>query len=101
MPLPLEDYALIGDTQTAALVGIDGSIDWLCMPRFDSPACFSALVGDTAHGRWRMGAAGMPRRTARRYPGESLVLETDFRGPSGFARVVDCMPPRQTHPDLV
>ena len=101
MPLRLEDYALIGDTQTAALVGIDGSIDWLCMPRFDSHACFSALLGDSAHGRWQIAPAGAPRATSRRYRTDSLVLETEFRTATGAARLVDCMPPRDRNPDLV
>jgi GH15 family glucan-1,4-alpha-glucosidase len=101
MPLPLEDYALIGDTQTAALVGIDGSIDWLCMPRFDSQACFAALLGDSSHGRWQIAPVGAPRATSRRYRGHSLVLETDFRTETGAARLIDCMPPRDRNPDLV
>src|SRR3982751_664670 len=101
MPLPLEDYGLIGDTQTAALVGRDGSIDWLCMPRFDSPACFAALLGDSSHGRWQIAPVGSPRATGRRYRGHSLVLETEFRTSEGVARLVDCMPPRDRNPDLV
>jgi GH15 family glucan-1,4-alpha-glucosidase len=99
--LPLEDYALIGDTQTAGLVGRDGSIDWLCMPRFDSHACFAALLGDKSHGRWLLAPADPVTSTARRYRGQSLVLETDFRTASGAVRLVDCMPPRDYSPDLV
>ena len=78
MSIPIEDYALIGDTQTAALVARNGSIDWLCLPRFDSPACFAALLGDSSHGRWLIAPAGAVRRVARRYRGNSLVLETEF-----------------------
>ncbi len=78
MPLAIERYALIGDTQTAGLVGDDGSIDWLCLPRFDSGACFAALLGDERHGRWRLAPAGTLRRVSRRYRPGTLVLETDF-----------------------
>jgi len=99
--LPLEDYALLGDTQTAALVGIDGSIDWMCAPRFDSGAFFAALLGDEMNGRWRIGAKGVARATSRRYLDGTLVLETEWRTPTGVARVTDFMPPRTTHPDLV
>jgi GH15 family glucan-1,4-alpha-glucosidase len=101
MALNIEDYALIGDTQTAALVGRDGSIDWLCFPSFDSPACFAALLGDRSHGRWLLAPAGEVTSTRRRYRGNSLVLETEFETASGVVRVVDCMPPRQRDPDLV
>ncbi len=101
MALRLEEYALIGDTQTAALVGLDGSIDWLCFPRFDSPACFAALLGDSTNGRWLLCPADTPSRVERRYRGASLVLETDFHTASGVVRVVDCMPPRDRTPDLV
>jgi len=99
--LRVEDYALIGDTQTAALVGFDGSIDWLCLPRFDSSACFAALLGDRSHGRWLLAPVDEPRSRARRYRNQSLVLETDFTTASGTVRVIDCMPPRQRDPDLV
>ncbi len=101
MPLRLEDYALIGDTQTAALVGIDGSIDWLCAPRFDSAACFAALLGDDSNGRWRLAAKGMQRATRRRYLPGALVLETDWETDTGLARVTDFMPLRATHPDVI
>jgi GH15 family glucan-1,4-alpha-glucosidase len=98
---PLEDYAIIGDMQTAALVGRDGSIDWLCWPHFDSAACFAALVGTADHGRWLIAPAVPVAAATHRYRGESLVLETEFTTDAGVVRVVDCMPPRQNTPDLV
>ena len=97
----IEDYAVIGDTQTAALVGRDGSIDWLCLPRFDSAACFAALLGTRSHGHWQLAPAGGALSSARQYRGDSLVLETTFTTPNGTVRVVDCMPPRQRDPDVV
>jgi len=101
VPLRIEDYALLGDTETAALVGSDGSIDWLCMPRFDSAACFAALLGDEGNGRWLIAPAGAVRRTSRRYREGTLVLETEFETDDGTVRVVDCMPPRDVLPDVV
>ena len=92
MALPIEDYALIGDCHTAALVGRDGSIDWLCLPRIDSGACFAALLGGPAHGRWLIAPAGDLRNVKRRYRDGTLVLETDFETDDGAARVVDFMP---------
>jgi GH15 family glucan-1,4-alpha-glucosidase len=92
MPLPIEDYALIGDGKTAALVGRDGSIDWLCLPRFDSAACFAALLGTPEQGRWQIAPQGEVLRTARRYRPDSLVLETDFETAEGMVTVIDCMP---------
>lgn len=92
MPLPLEDYALLGDTHTAALVGRDGSVDWLCLPRFDSDACFAALLGGPEHGRWLLAPAGTHPLARRRYRGDSLVLETEFTTPEGVVRLIDCMP---------
>ena len=82
MALRIEDYAVIGDTQSAALVGRDGSIDWLCLPRFDSPACFAALLGDARNGCWRLAPKGV-KRTERRYRDDTLVLETDFHTEDG------------------
>src|SRR3712207_9059236 len=79
MPLRLEDYALVGDGETAALVGRDGSLDWLCLPRFDSAACFAALLGSPEHGRWRIAPRGPVRHVGRRYRPGTLVLETEFR----------------------
>ena len=101
MALPIEDYALIGDTHTAALVGRDGSIDWLCLPRFDSGACFAALLGDERHGRWRLAPAGDVRAARRRYRGDTLVLETEFDTGDGVVRVIDCMPHRHHYADVV
>lgn len=92
MPLRIEDYALIGDGKTAALVGRDGSIDWLCLPRFDSAACFAALLGTPEHGRWQIAPRGEVLRAARRYRPDSLVLETDFETAEGMVTVIDCMP---------
>src|SRR5829696_935907 len=100
MAMPIEDYALIGDTHTAALVSREGSIDWLCLPRFDSPACFAALLGDRSNGRWLLAPAGPVREVRRRYQGDTLVLETEYRTDEGIVRVVDCMPPRQWDPDV-
>jgi GH15 family glucan-1,4-alpha-glucosidase len=97
----IEDYALIGDTQTAALVGRNGSIDWLCLPRFDSGACFAALLGTSDHGHWQIGPADGALASSRRYRGDSLVLETTFTTPDGTVRVLDCMTPRDRDPDLV
>ncbi|MEV4185355.1 glycoside hydrolase family 15 protein [Streptosporangium canum] len=99
----IEDYALIGDMQSAALVGRNGAIDWLCLPRFDSPACFAALLGDKQNGQWWLGPAdtGRTAATRRHYKGESLVLESEWDTPDGTVRVTDFMPSRQTNPDLV
>lgn len=94
MSLPIEDYALIGDLRTAALVGKNGSIDWLCMPRFDSPACFAALLGGPQHGRWRIAPRGGLKEVRRRYREGTLILETEFRTDGGTATVVDLMPAR-------
>jgi GH15 family glucan-1,4-alpha-glucosidase len=101
MPLRIEDYALIGDCQTAALVGLDGSIDWLCVPRFDSGACFAALLGTPAHGRWLLAPEGEIHRVRRRYREGTLVLETEHETESGAVTVIDCMPIRRRTPDLV
>jgi GH15 family glucan-1,4-alpha-glucosidase len=97
----IEDYALIGDTETAALVGRDGSIDWMCVPRFDSPSCFAALVGDESNGRWKIAPAAELTGVSRRYRPGSLVLETEFDTAEGMIRVIDCMPPRTKYPDVV
>ena len=84
----IEDYGLIGDMESAALVGRDGAVDWLCLPRFDSPACLSALLGDERKGRWLVAPAGGVRATSRRYRPGTLVLETEFETSEGVARVI-------------
>jgi len=93
MPLRIEDYALIGDCKSAALVGRDGSIDWLCWPRFDSPACLAALLGTTENGRWLMAPAQSPVAVSRQYQPGTLILETEFKTETGAAAVIDFMPP--------
>src|SRR6202045_5381478 len=93
MVLPIEDYALIGDCKTAALVGRDGSIDWLSWPRFDSTACFAGLLGDADNGRWLIAPKDSPLGTRRRYRPGTLVLETEFQTETGTAAVIDFMPP--------
>ena len=97
----IEDYALIGDCETAALVGRDGSIDWLCWPRFDSPACFAALLGRPEHGRWALHPTSAVWRSARRYRDHSLILETRFETDDGSVTLVDFMPPRGHNSDVV
>ena len=97
----IEDYGLIGDLQTAALVGLNGSIDWLCLPRFDSGACFSALLGDEWDGRWLLAPDCPVLRVERRYRERTLVHELDFHCESGSVRVIDFMPPRGEEPDVV
>src|SRR5271169_5716545 len=96
--LRIEDYALIGDMQAAALVGCDGAVDWMCLPRFDSASCFSALLGDEKHGRWLLAPAGEVRASSRRYRPGTLVLETDFETADGTVRVIDFMPRRGQGP---
>ncbi|MBF6049113.1 glycoside hydrolase family 15 protein [Streptomyces sp. NRRL B-1677] len=102
----IEDYALIGDMQTAALVCRDGTADWLCLPRFDSHAAFAGLLGTEEHGFWRVGpahpsGAAPPAADRRRYRGDSLVLESEWDTPRGTVRVIDFMPPRQGAPQLI
>ncbi len=92
MPLPIEDYAVIGDCHTAALVGRDGSIDWLCLPRFDSGACFAALLGGPGHGRWLLAPAAEVHGVRRKYREGTLILETEFDTNEGAVRIIDCMP---------
>jgi len=96
----IEDYAIIGDGETAALVSAGGSIDWLCWPRFDSPACFAALLGTSRHGRWLIAPVG-EASSRRAYRGETLILETTFDTPTGCAVVFDFMPPRGTRSDVI
>jgi GH15 family glucan-1,4-alpha-glucosidase len=97
----IEDYGLIGDLQTAALVGRDGSIDWACFPRFDSGACFAALLGTAEHGRWIVAPRGDSWEVGRRYRPRTLILETDWETEGGAVRLTDFMPPRGTAPDIV
>jgi len=97
----IENYAVIGDMQTAALVGKTGSIDWLCFPRFDSGACFAALLGDEGNGHWLLAPVGKRAATRRRYRGDSLVLESEWETADGAVRVIDFMPPRGEAPDVV
>jgi GH15 family glucan-1,4-alpha-glucosidase len=97
----LEDYALIGDCQAAALVSREGSIDWLCWPRFDSGACFAALLGTRENGRWLIGAVDPKARLSRRYRDSTLILETEIETADGAATVIDFMPPRGKNSDVV
>jgi GH15 family glucan-1,4-alpha-glucosidase len=101
MPSRIEQYALIGDTCTAGLVADDGSLDWLCVPRFDSPACFAALLGNESHGRWLVAPAAGGRATRRQYRSDTLVLETEFETPEGAVRVIDFMPLHDRAIDVV
>jgi GH15 family glucan-1,4-alpha-glucosidase len=98
---PIESYALLGDMQTAALVSRRGSVDWLALPRFDSGACFAALLGDPTHGRWLMAPKGAGECTRRSYRDHSLILETEWEVEGGAVRVIDFMPPRGEAPDVV
>jgi GH15 family glucan-1,4-alpha-glucosidase len=101
MSARIEDYAMIGDCHTGALVSRDGSIDWLCLPRFDSGACFAALLGTPEHGRWLIRPHEEIVATRRQYRDDTLILETDFETPRGKATLVDFMPPRTVQPDLI
>ncbi|MFF1284235.1 glycoside hydrolase family 15 protein [Streptomyces sp. NPDC058299] len=97
----IEDYALIGDEQSAALIGRDGSVDWLCLPRFDSGACFARLLGDENHGHWRVAPEGADVCTRRAYRSDTLVLDTEWETADGTVRVTDLMPHRERAPDVV
>ncbi|MFI5955008.1 glycoside hydrolase family 15 protein [Cryptosporangium sp. NPDC051539] len=97
----IEDYAVIGDLHTAALIGADGSIDWLCLPRFDSAACFAAILGDEENGHWQIAPVAGGVCTGRRYRKDTLVLETTWETPEGTVRVIDTMPLRDDAVDLV
>src|SRR5687767_3198646 len=101
MSLPLEDYALIGDCETAALVSRSGSIDWLCWPRFDSAACFGALLGTPAHGRWLLEVTAPDARISRSYREGTLILETRIETTEGAVTIIDFMPPRGANSDVV
>jgi GH15 family glucan-1,4-alpha-glucosidase len=97
----IEDYGFLSDTQTGALVSRDGCIDWLCFPRFDSPACFASLLGDKENGHWRFFPDEEVTAVRRRYRGETLILETELETKSGAVRLIDFMPPRGENPDIV
>ncbi|HEV3105905.1 MAG TPA: glycoside hydrolase family 15 protein [Trinickia sp.] len=101
MPAPIEDYALVGDGHTAALIARDGSVDWLCWPRFDSGACFAALLGTPENGAWRIAPAAEVPASARRYREDTLILETDYETPEGAVTVIDFMPPGNGGSELV
>ena len=101
MPLRIEDYAMIGDCHSAALVGRDGSIDWLCWPRFDSAACFAALLGTSENGRWLIAPVSASPNVSRRYLADTLILETEFQTETGTATLVDFMPATDGEADLV
>jgi GH15 family glucan-1,4-alpha-glucosidase len=102
MPALIEDYALVGDGHTAALISRDGSVDWLCWPRFDSGACFAALLGTEKNGRWLIApVSDTPAKITRRYRGETLILETDFETDEGAVTVIDFMPPGNGWSELV
>ncbi len=101
MPLAIEDYGLIGDCETAALVGRDGSIDWLCWPAFDSDACFAAILGADKHGRWLIAPKAEIKKTSRRYRDQTLILETQFETADGTVTLIDFMPPRGKASDVV
>ena len=99
MSTPIADYAALGDGRTVALVSREGSVDWLCLPDLDSPACFAALLGTPDNGRWALGVRAATQ-VSRRYVGDSFVLETEYRTPTGRARALDWMPTRDGHADL-
>ena len=101
MSSKIEDYALLGDCETSALVGRDGSIDWLCWPRFDSGACFAALLGGREHGRWLITTTDESARVSRRYRDDTLILETDFETADGAVTLVDFMPPRGNTSEVI
>jgi GH15 family glucan-1,4-alpha-glucosidase len=100
-PAKIEDYAFLSDTQTGALVSRDGCIDWLCFPRFDSPACFASLLGEKKNGHWLFSPADKIDKVSRRYRGDTLIVETEMETASGAVRLIDFMPPRGKNPDIV
>src|SRR6188508_350906 len=101
MPLPIEDYALISDCHTAALVGRDGSIDWLCLPRYDSPSTFGALLGTEEHGRWLLAPSSPDATCTRVYDGSTFVLVTTWTTPTGVVEVIDLMPHGDRRADVL
>src|ERR1700761_4706703 len=100
-PLPIEQYAIIGDCRTAALVGLRGSIAWLCWPRFDSPACLASLLGKSKHGRWSIAPAEGSWRNSRAYRGDTLILETLFESADGAFAIIDLMPVNQPNSSVI
>src|SRR3569833_2016666 len=101
MPSRIEDYALIGDCESAALVSREGSIDWLCWPRFDSEACFAALLGDDDNGHWKIAPKAEKFRISRKYREDTLILETRFETDEGTVTLIDFMPIRNGVSDLI
>src|SRR6516165_10784617 len=101
MPSRIEDYALIGDCETAGLIAKDGSLDWLCLPRFDSGACFAALLGSPENGRWQIAPAVEIKKVQRRYREGTLILETTFETSEGVVTLIDGMAIRDEHPVLI
>ena len=101
MSAPIESYGLIGDCEAAALVGRDGSIDWLCWPRFDSDACFAKLLGGQSNGFWLIAPSDTPKSVSRCYRSDTLILETTFETATGKATLIDFMMPRGASSDLV
>src|ERR1043166_4914697 len=95
----IEDYAFLSDTQAGALVSRDGCVDWLCLPRFDSGACFAALLGNRENGHWFFSLEGEKQSLNRRYRGDTLILETEISTKRGAVRLIDFMPPRGENPD--
>ena len=100
-PAKIEDYAFLSDTQTGALVSRDGCVDWLCLPRFDSAACFASLLGTRDNGHWRFWPEEKIEKISRRYRGDTLILETEFETARGVVRLIDFMPPRGKNPDII
>src|SRR5262245_49731729 len=96
----IEEYALLSDLQSAALVHRRGSIDWCCSPRFDSGACFAALLGEPGHGRWLLAPAGGVSRSSRRYRADTLILESVYETAAGAVRAIEFMPPPGSAPDM-
>ena len=101
MPSRIEDYAVIGNCETMALVGLNGSMDWLCLPRFDSPACLAALLGNLENGRWLIAPSDTAASARRRYLGDTLILETTFETATGAVCVVDFLSRRGAVSDVV
>lgn len=101
MASKIEDYALIGNGRSAALIGRDGPVDWLCWPRFDSDACFAALLGDASNGRWKLAPESGRVASSRRYLGDTLILESRFGTDEGNGTVTDFMPLQDDLPELI